>query len=327
MTQRTFLLAFISGLLALPHAGCKRRDFEAEVLEPRRRAADIQAALGDGRAFQLRSLTGKVVLLAFGYTSCPDVCPVTLSRIKALYASLGEQSRDLTTVFITVDPERDTPERLHAYVQGFDARIFGLSLDPLTHRRVLAAYGITAARREATMRPPGGSRYYAIDHSSGFLILDRNGWVRLHAPHDLPVDKLAHDVRVLLAEPADSAAGLRVEDAQVRVGDTGVGAAYLRVVNRSDRPDRLLSVESASAGRVELHQILHEGGVARMIHHPDGFPIPARSELTLRPGGRHLMLYDVRPGEPDVPLTLHFESAAPMDIRAQRIDPTSLSAR
>ena len=316
--KRMFLLAVVA------LGACRSGSFQGEVIEPPRRAMNIQTTLGDGRTFALGDQAGKVVLLSFGYTSCPDVCPLTLTRVKALYRALGDDADQVAAVFLTVDPERDTPERLHAYVSGFDPRIAGVSLDPPTQQRILAAYGVTATRREV-----GKSEYYAMDHTSGFLLIDRKGWLRVREPHDLPIDKLAQDVRKLLAEPAPAQEQpLVVEGAKAQIGPTGVGAVYLDLRNPNEHEDRLLRVESTSAARVELHEVRHEGGIARMIHHPEGFAVPGEGTLELAPGGRHLMLFDVAPDAKEpIRLRLHFSRSSPLEVSVPRVDPSALSER
>lgn len=324
MTRLLILVAvFVVG-------GCRSNRFQGEELRPQRRAMNIQATLGDGRAFELRDLAGKVVLLSFGYTSCPDVCPLTLSRVKALYRALGDDADQVGAVFLTVDPERDTPERLHGYVSGFDPRIVGVSLQPVAQQQVLAAYGVTATRREVgTGVRKAAGQYYAMDHTSGFLLIDRQGWLRVRAPHDLPIDKLAQDVRALLSEKAPARdKSLVVQGAKAQVGPTGVGAVYFELHNPNAHADRLLRVESASAARVELHEVRHEDGVAKMLHHPEGFDVPADGALELVPGGRHLMLFDVAPdAKVPIDLVLHFSKAPPLQVSVPRVDPSAFSER
>lgn len=242
--------------------------------------------------------------------------------------ALGADADRVGAVFLTVDPERDTPERLAHYVSSFDPRLVGVSLPSPLHQRALAAYGVTATRRElGAPDREGEPHYYAVDHTSGFLLIDRKGWVRLRAPHDLAIDKLAEDVRRLLAEPGPPVEhGLRVEPLHARVGPNGIGAAYLRVSNPGSVPDRLERVEGASASRIELHEVRHEGGVARMVHHPEGFAISAGGELLLSPGGKHLMLFGVSPGADPLRVTLHFARSAPIEIGLPRFEASALVA-
>lgn len=87
-------------------------------------------------------------------------------------------------------------------------------------------------------------------------------------------------------------------------------------------------MESASAARVELHEVRHENGIAKMVHHPEGFEVPGKAALELAPGGRHLMLFDVaQDTEEPLRLELHFSQAPPMEITVPRVDPSALSER
>lgn len=106
-----------------------------------------------------------------------------------------------------------------------------------------------------------------------------------------------------------SAPAVRVEDARARVTPAQVGAVYFTLVSSAERDDRLLSVESSNARRVELHEVIQQGDMVRMQHRPEGFVVPARGRLELEPGGRHLMLYDVPVSTSRVDLTLRFERA------------------
>jgi copper(I)-binding protein len=100
-----------------------------------------------------------------------------------------------------------------------------------------------------------------------------------------------------------------VEQAQARLTPAQVGAVYFTVVNAAARDDRLLSAESTAARHVELHEVVPEGEVLRMIPRPEGFVVPARGRVELRPGGKHLMLYAVRGPTTTIDLALRFEQA------------------
>ena len=107
------------------------------------------------------------------------------------------------------------------------------------------------------------------------------------------------------------------QQASARVLPNGVGAAYLRLLNRSAEPDQLLSVSSPWARAAELHEVVAEGELLRMVPHPEGFPVPARGSLELSVGGRHVMLYGVKlpRGATELPLTLHLRRAGALEVR------------
>ncbi|MEE8522878.1 MAG: SCO family protein, partial [Thermoanaerobaculia bacterium] len=96
--------------------------FHGTVLDPAHEAPEISGLNWDGKPFQLSDLRGKVAIVSFGYTFCPDVCPLTLWKMKDLYSRLGERTSDLAFIFVSVDPGRDTPEKLGDYVRAFDPR-------------------------------------------------------------------------------------------------------------------------------------------------------------------------------------------------------------
>ena len=120
----------------------------------------------------LGDLRGKVVMLFFGYTSCPDICPISLSRIGACLSSLdAEQVEQVRGLFITLDPGRDTPERMHQYAGFFHTGIIGLTGARATIEEITARYGIAWERRKS----PGSALGYSISHPDTVLLLDGDG--------------------------------------------------------------------------------------------------------------------------------------------------------
>ena len=136
---------------------------------------------GDARPFQLRdtggnlvtdtSLRGQVVLLYFGYTFCPDVCPTELGYVARVLRALGDDAERITPLFVTVDPERDTPELLKGYAPLFHPRIRALTGSPEELAAVFKTFGVTARK------VPGAGSHYLLDHSSSITVLDRQGRV------------------------------------------------------------------------------------------------------------------------------------------------------
>jgi copper(I)-binding protein len=108
--------------------------------------------------------------------------------------------------------------------------------------------------------------------------------------------------------------GMRVEGALARLTPAQVGAVYLTLVNPTGREDRLVAAESSSAGRVELHEVVAEGDVLRMLPRPEGFVVPAGGRVELKPGGKHLMLFSVRDSPASLVLTLRFERAGTVQL-------------
>jgi protein SCO1/2 len=159
-------------------------------------AADIGGHNWDGTPFRLSAQRGKVAVVFFGYTSCPDVCPSTLAAMKQLQRNLGERAKDVAIVFVSVDPERDTVMRLGGYVPAFDARFYGVRTDEDALRAITAAYGVTVVKHA----PTGARGAYAVDHTGLLFIVDRQGRLRLTFAPELGVDKLREDVEQLLRE-------------------------------------------------------------------------------------------------------------------------------
>jgi protein SCO1 len=150
-----------------------------------------------------------VVVLSFGYTSCPDVCPTTLSRLRSAYRQLGARADEVAVVFLTVDPERDSPERLRPYLAAFEPRFEGAVLEGEALHTTLERYGITAVRRIADARRyralPGAADAeppYSIDHTGGYLLIDRAGTLRLRYPHQATAEQLGSGLQRLLDEEA-----------------------------------------------------------------------------------------------------------------------------
>lgn len=144
----------------------------------------------DGRRYSLDDSRGKVVLLFFGYTSCPDVCPMTLSRITRALKTLDSKAQLVDTVFISVDPERDNPERLRNYVAYFHPGIKALSGTTPELTRVAQLYhaGVSFNRQKP------GAENYSVDHSAAIYLHDKNGELKQIIPYGLPVEHIVSSV-------------------------------------------------------------------------------------------------------------------------------------
>ena len=145
-----------------------------------------------GKARTLGDFRGKVVVMFFGYTRCPDVCPITLAELKAVKEQLGEEGKRLQVVFVTVDPERDTQKLLAEYVPAFDPSFLGLYGDPAAIAKVAKDF------RVFYQKSPGKTPdSYTVDHTAGSYIFDPQGRLRLFARHGNAGNLLA-DIRTLL---------------------------------------------------------------------------------------------------------------------------------
>ena len=148
----------------------------------------------DGKARTLADFKGKVVVMFFGYTQCPDVCPTTLTEMQQVMTMLGSQSDKVQVLFVTVDPQRDTAEILKQYVPAFDPRFLGLRpTDDAALEKVARDFKIYYKKVPGTS--PGS---YTIDHTAGSYAFDPDGHLRLYIKHAQGPETLAHDLKELL---------------------------------------------------------------------------------------------------------------------------------
>jgi protein SCO1/2 len=145
-----------------------------------------------GKPRSLADFRGKVVVVAFGYTHCPDVCPMTLANLANARRKLGKQGDEVQVLFVSVDPKRDTPDLLGRYVTAFDPTFIGLGGDPADVQRTIKDFRLYVEER------PLGNGDYSVDHSAQIFAYDRKGQLRLVMPQTATPDALASDLRVLL---------------------------------------------------------------------------------------------------------------------------------
>ena len=146
-----------------------------------------------GKLRNMNDFKGKVVVLFFGYTHCPDVCPTTMSDLKQTMKLLGDKANDVQVLFVTVDPERDTQAVLAQFVPGFDARFIGLRGTEAEVAANLSEYKVYAAK----VSEPGKSGY-TMDHSAGLYVFDKTGAPRIYLGYGEKPENIAHDLQLLL---------------------------------------------------------------------------------------------------------------------------------
>jgi protein SCO1/2 len=151
-----------------------------------------------GKTVTPADFQGKVTALFFGFMYCPDACPTHLTKMGELKKMLGKDAEQLQLVFITVDPERDTPEKLKQYLQSFDPTVVGLR-GTLAETEAVAKDFRVFYKKVATKDTPKDPMSYTIDHTTFTYLFDTKGQLRLVVPHDLAVEKIAADVRHLLS--------------------------------------------------------------------------------------------------------------------------------
>jgi len=154
---------------------------------------DFRLTDHNGQERTLADFRGKVVAMFFGYTHCPDVCPTTLSDFANALKALGAEGQRVQVLFVTVDPKRDTPELLKAYVPAFNPTFLGLHGDAAATAKVTRDFKIYAAER-----PGKTPESYTVDHSAQTLVFDTTGRLRLMLAYGTPGDKIAADLKILL---------------------------------------------------------------------------------------------------------------------------------
>lgn len=196
--NRLGLVALFFVIVSL--SGCApAHTFTGVVFDDLQPVGELRGTTHNGTSFDLADLKGKLVLVFFGYTFCPDVCPMTLADVSGAMRIIADEdpkaADSLAALFVTIDPERDTVERLAQYVPAFHPDILGIVVDPSALEEVKSAFGVYAAKSEANVSSAAG---YLMDHTAGIYVVDRKGNLLALFSHDTPADVLAADLKVLL---------------------------------------------------------------------------------------------------------------------------------
>ncbi|MHC8441942.1 MAG: SCO family protein [Candidatus Eutrophobiaceae bacterium] len=294
----------------------------------------------NGLPFSNKDFLGQWSLLFFGYTNCPDICPITLQIAASAMPDLPKSISDenIRLYLVTLDPMRDTPEKLKQYVSSFgpDLHALGGTLEQV----VLGfAKGMNIPYRHTPSENAAG---YDVDHPASLFLVDPKARLAgiLQAPHTVDSIKkglediagywLAHEPGLstsprTAAQPTDEriagGGAVSVANPWVRKGAPGMDtplAAYLRLRNDSNGDLRLVGVESPDFKSVELHESRLENDIA-MMRKVETLPLPQGVEVKLSPGGLHLMLHKIN-NELDateaVTLILHFSDGSSTRVRA-----------
>ena len=156
---------------------------------------DFKLTDHNGKVRTLADFRGKVVALFFGYTHCPDVCPTTLSEFAMAIRELGEEEKNVQVLFVTVDPERDTPELLAKYVPSFNPTFLGVSTDPVSLAELAKDFKVVYQKNTIP-----GRAGYLMDHSAGTYVFDSQGRLRLLIAYGTGPAAIAKDLRTLLLQ-------------------------------------------------------------------------------------------------------------------------------
>ncbi len=190
MKVTTSTLAIVAGLAL----GGLAYGLERYLEGARGAASPVAAASGAslidaaGQVQTAAALIGQPAVIFFGYTHCPDFCPTALATASAVLNDLGPDAARIKVAFITVDPDRDTPEAVRAYLSAFDPRILGLTGSTADIRAAARAFGVFFEKR-------GGGEDYTVDHTAAFVLTDAQGRVSSVLPYDASVKDLAAAVR------------------------------------------------------------------------------------------------------------------------------------
>lgn len=185
MIRRAMMLTALAALVA-----CQRKA-ELPILPV---GGDFSLTADDGRPFQSTSLRGKVVLVFFGYTFCPDVCPTTLSKIAAVRRKLGADGDRMKTVYITVDPKRDTPKVMHDHLAQFSVDAVGLTGAEEEIARVARQFGAGFE-----IEPSDSAASYTVAHTTRLYGIDPQGRTRLLFAYEASVDEIVAGIRAMLS--------------------------------------------------------------------------------------------------------------------------------
>ncbi len=166
---------------------------KAGVFEPAQAAPEFSLRGSDGAELKLARYRGKLVLLVFGFTNCPEVCPTTLATLAEARKTLGAEAAAVQVVYVTVDPERDDVTRIRQYLGAFDPGFIGGTGNPDALAAVRKSYGVAA---EKVARPGGG---YGMSHSSSVYLIDREGRLRAMMPYGHEAKDFVHDLKLLLS--------------------------------------------------------------------------------------------------------------------------------
>lgn len=187
----TFLLCCSVASCTAEPAGLS---FKSGVFEPPRVAPDFELVGSDGKPVSLAAHRGKVVVLEFGFTHCPKICPVTLSNLALAHTQLGAAAADVQVIFVTVDPNRDNAARMREFLAAFNPTFLGATGTPEALELVRQAYGVIAT--EAVSKEIG----YEVHHSSSIYLIDRQGKLRVLIPFGKKPEDIVHDIQLLLKQ-------------------------------------------------------------------------------------------------------------------------------
>lgn len=341
---RSSLVALVFAVACSPGDGRVAGAFRGIALHTPLQKPPIALTDFNGQPYDLVTQTrDKVALVFFGYTHCPDVCPLHMANIAAVLKRMSAEDRArVVTVFVTTDPERDTPERLREWLGNFDASFVGLTGTKAELSRALQSVGLPEASREYVN---ADSANYFVGHGAQVFAFARDGVAYTIYPfgmrqedwaNDLPLlvrDATGADIRRALAaqaksgqanappeQPATPEANALVISKAVVAEPVSLdeAAAYVTFTNNTKQEDTLVAVASDLAMRGEVHETMGEGEMRHMMAAPT-LVLPVGGEVKLAPEGKHIMLLQLRrkfTAGDTVKLYLSLARLGPVEVRA-----------
>lgn len=183
--------AFLAFTFVLPRF--QPHVFAGAVIQSNDKAPKVELQASNGRTVRLSDFDGKVVVLYFGYTFCPDVCPTTLSKLADAMDILGDKADEVQVIMVSVDPARDTPESLAEYVEYFHPDFIGVTGEPTIVDRVATVYGVYYEKEEGS-----AATGYLVNHTATVMVIDKEGYLKLVLPFEGTADQIAADIEYFL---------------------------------------------------------------------------------------------------------------------------------
>lgn len=187
--------AFLAVALLIAVVFQKPYTFNGTVIEPPLPVENFVLQTGNNESFRLSDQNGKITLLFFGYTNCPDVCPTTLAEFKQVSENLADDGQNVQFVMVTADPERDTPDRMDEFVSFFDPSFIGLSGERSELEKVYKDFSVFIETQES-----GSAVGYLVSHTSSVFVLDKETNLRITFPYGTSADEMTDDITQLLNE-------------------------------------------------------------------------------------------------------------------------------
>lgn len=315
------IVAFIAGGDEDPAAtDAEQTSFYGRPVEPAIERPDFTLIGTDGQPYDFQAETqGQLTFLFFGYTNCPDVCPISMATLTDALSKLNRVGAKV--VFVTTDPSRDTPERLAEWLRMFPVDVVGLTGSIEQLEAAQRAAGVTVAIAEA----PDANGKYTVGHSSAMNVYTPDDLQHLSYPAGTVQSEWMRDIPRIVADPNwNTAKGVAVIGAYAGPSSGGSSAVYVSLANDGS-DDVLTGVESPDATGASLHRT--EG--TTMVE-SDEIDLPTGSSLVMQPGGTHLMLEgltrEVAEGD-TVRVVLRFRKAAPLTVEVPVLSFDDLAER